>query len=234
MASPRISLLILCTFLAATPAFANDDLSGFYEGRIGEAQAILNLRVSNTVVSGWITQSTGYEIKLNGTLSEGRIVGVASTSRGASFFEAYREFSALVIVFRETGAVTGQAIEVRAEFSHAKETPSNDRAAVTGAQRDPQLVGTWRSDGRARMGDIVLPVKTQMTLGRNGRFSQTSDPVTDSKQGEWRSRAGTLEFRPQGGGAWSALGKYQVHGDQLITILPDNELQLWTREFQDQ
>lgn len=229
MASPRISFLILCTFLAATPAFANDDLSGFYEGHIGEATAILNLRVSNTAVTGWITQSTGYEIKLKGTLSEGRIMGVASTSRGASFFEAYREFGALVIVFRETGAVTGQAIEVRAEFSHAKETPSSDQTAVTDAQRDPQLVGTWTSEGRARMGDIVLPVTIQMTLGRNGRYSQTSEPVTDSKHGEWRSRAGTLEYRPQGGDAWSPLGKYQVHDDHLITILPDNEPQLWTR-----
>ena len=229
MALPRIPLLILCAFLSAAPAFSNDDLSGFYEGRIGEATAILTLNVSNTVVSGWITQSTGYEIKLKGTLSEERIVGVASTSRGASFFEAYREFGALVIVFRETGAVTGQEVEVRAQFSQAKEKPISDQAIVTGAQRDPQLVGTWTSDGRARMGAIVLPVTIQMTLGRNGHFSQTSDPVTDYKQGEWRSRAGTLEFRLQVGGAWSALGKYQVHGDHLITILPDNEPQLWTR-----
>ena len=118
---------------------------------------------------------------------------------------------------------------MRAQFSHAKEKPNSDQAIVTGAQRDPQLVGTWTSDGRARMGAIVLPVTIQMTLGRNGHFSQTSDPVTDYKQGEWRSRAGTLEFRLQGGGAWSALGKYQVHGDHLITILPDNEPQLWTR-----
>lgn len=229
MASPRISLLILCALLSAISAFADDDLSGSYEGRIGEATAILNLRVSRTAVSGWITQSTGYEIKLKGTLSEERIVGVASTSRGASFFEAYREFGALVIVFRETGAVTGQEVEVRAQFSHAKEEPISDQAIVTGAQRDPQLVGTWTSDGRARMGAIVLPVTIQMTLGRNGHFSQTSDPVTDYKQGEWRSRAGTLELRQQGENAWSALGKYQVHDDQLITILPDNEPQLWKR-----
>jgi hypothetical protein len=234
MTLPRIALLIVCAFLAATPALANDGFSGSYEGRIGEAPAILNLRVSNTVVSGWITQSTGYEIKLRGTLSDGKIVGAASTSRGASFFEAYREFGALVIVFRETGAVTGQAIEVRSEFSPAKETPNSNQATSTGAQRDPQLVGTWTTRGLAHRGDMVLLVKIQMTLGRDGRYSQTSEPVTGSKQGKWRNRGGTLEYRPQESEVWSQIGDYQLRGDHLIMIIPDSAPRVWTREFQDQ
>ena len=88
MAFLRNRLFLFCVLFAATTAFADDNLSGLYKGRIGDAAAMLTLQVSGSGVSGRITQPSGNNIDLKGTFSEGRIVGAASTSRGASFFEA--------------------------------------------------------------------------------------------------------------------------------------------------
>ncbi|UCH48102.1 MAG: hypothetical protein JSU95_19080 [Betaproteobacteria bacterium] len=234
MVSRRILVLVFAAFLTAPAVFADDELSGLYEGRIGDATAVLNLRVSKTVVSGWITQFDGNDVNLKGSLSDGKIVGAASTSRGAGFFEAQRELDALVIVIREFGAVTGQAIDVRAKFSPTEAMPKSNRATSSSPKQDPTLVGTWTTRGLARQGDMVLPINIRMTLGRDGRYSQTSKPPTDSEQGEWRNRGRVLEYRPQESEAWSQIGEYQLYGDHLITIVPEREPQIWRRVTQDQ
>jgi len=223
------AILLVSSLLAAPASAVDDDLSGHYRGRIGDTPAVLNLRVSGSVVSGQIMQAGGADVDLNGTVSEGKMVGAASTSHGAGFFEAYREFGALIFLIHETGAVTGQSIEARAEFFPADESPQADQAAAADAQRDQRLVGTWTAHGLAYRGDMVLPVTMKMTLDPDGHYLHTSEPVTDSKQGEWRSRSGHLEYRPQDAHSWSALGEYRLHGNNLIIILPDDEPRVWTR-----
>ena len=225
----RLLFLLFCVMFAAPPIVADDDLSGIYEGRVGDKPALLNLRVSGSVVSGRITQAGGADVDLNGTLSEGKMIGAASTKRGAGFFEGYREFGALVFLIGETGAITGQLIEVRAEFFPADDSVLAERVAATPVQRDQGLVGTWTAHGLAHRGDMVLPVTMEMILGPDGHYSHNSEPVKESKQGEWRSRNGKLEYRPRDSEAWSALGEYRLHRDNLIIILPDSEPRVWTR-----
>jgi len=215
--------------LSGAAEASDEHLSGIYEGHIGPTPAMLTLRVSGSAVSGLIKRSEGPDISLNGTLSEGRIVGAASTSRGTGFFEAYREFGALIIVLRETGTVTGQVVEARTEFISTNEAKTEDQARTTAPQRDQKLVGTWTTHAHVPRGDMVLPVTSTMTLGRDGRYAHTSEPVPDSRQGEWRSHNGYLEYRPQDAGAWTELGQYQVHGETLVIVLPDTSPQLWSR-----
>ena len=220
-------LVYLCV---AVPAAADDsNFSGRYEGRVGGTPATLNLRVSGSIVSGRITRPGSATVELNGTAADGRIVGVATTSRGAGFFEAYREFGAVIIVIRESGTVTGQPIEARTEFLPAGESRASEAIAAETVQRDHDLVGTWVMQGPGRRGDMVLPVTTTMTLDASGGYSVTSEPPDASRKGEWRSRDGLLEYQPENGQAWSVLGEYRLHGDRLIVIPPDNEAQVWTR-----
>lgn len=226
---PRI-LPFLTFFLLAAPAAAEDDnFSGRYEGRIGDTPATLDLRVSGSMVSGRITRADSASIELNGTSDEGRIVGAATTVRGAGFFEAYREFGALIVVIRESGSVTGQPMEARAEFLPAGESSRSEEMVSDKDKRDHHLVGTWIMRGLGRRGDMVLPVTTTMTLDADGGYSASSEPPDESKKGEWRSRDGLLDYRPENGRAWSELGAYRLHGDRLIVILPGNEAQVWTR-----
>ena len=229
MAFLRNRFFLFCVLFAATTAFADDNLSGLYKGRIGDASAMLTLQVSGSGVTGRITQSSGNNIDLKGTFSEGKIVGAASTRRGASFFEAYREFGALVILIRESGAVTGQEVETRAEFFPTEETTGSDTSASALPQRDQELVGTWTARGLASRGDMVLPVTTEMTLGPDGRYSEISEPTSESKRGQWRSADKRLDYRPRDTDAWSPLGEYRLHGDKLITILPGDDPRVWTR-----
>jgi len=225
----RILFLLVCVLFTVPAIAADDDLSGRYEGHIGDTPAFLNLRVSGSVVSGQITQAGGAEVDLNGHMSEGNIVGAASTSRGAGFFEAFREYGALIVLIHETGEITGQPIEARAEFFPADASAEANPAVAIAVQRDQNLVGIWTARGLAARGDMVLPVTMEMTLGRDGRYSYTSEPVNDAKQGEWRTRSGHLEYQPQDAESWSALGAYRLHGDNLIIILPGNEPQVWAR-----
>ena len=227
--SLRALLFLIYAGFATTASASDADLSGHYEGRIGNTPATLNLRVTGSMVSGRISSADTADVELNGTSTDGRIVGAATTSRGAGFFEVYREFGALVIVIRESGPVTGQPIEARAEFFPADESPKTDNAVDTLAQRDQKLAGTWITRGLARRGDMVLPITTKMILGADGGYSQTSEPPEESRQGEWRSRNGYLEYRPPNAQAWSGLGEYRLHGDNLITIVPGDEPQMWTR-----
>ncbi len=231
MRSTLPRLLPFLVYLSVT-AFAtadDDNYSGHYEGRIGSTPATLDLRVSGSTVSGRITRPDSADVELNGTSAEGRIVGAATTVRGAGFFEAYREFGALIIVIRESGPVTGQAMDVRAEFLPAGESPATEEMVSETAQRDHDLVGTWVMRGLGRRGDMVLPVTTTMTLDAAGGYSATSEPPDESKKGEWRSRGALLEYRPATGQAWTELGTYRLHGDTLIVVLPGNEAQVWTR-----
>ena len=181
------------------------------------------------MVTGRITRPDSADIELSGTSTEGRIVGAATTSYGAGFFEAYREFGALIIVIRESGSVTGQAMAARAEFLPAGEAPTTEEVVSETVKRDHDLVGTWIMRGLGRRGDMVLPVTTTMTLDADGGYSAMSEPPDESKKGEWRSREGLLDYRPENGRAWSELGAYRLHGDKLIVILPGNEAQVWTR-----
>jgi hypothetical protein len=225
-------LLLLVLAGPARTALADETrLAGHYEGRIGSTPVMLDLRVSGAKVSGRITRAGG-DISLSGTSSNGRIFGAASTSGGAGFFEAYREFGALVIVIRETGQVTDEVIEVRGEFFPAEEkSVSNPSVTIATVERDPGLRGVWTSHQFGRRGDMVLPVTTEMNLAADGSYSETSDPPEEAKQGEWRSRDGYLEFRPPDAETWSALGEYRLHGDSLITILPGSEPRVWRRNL---
>ncbi len=225
----RILSFLLCISLSAFAAADPDNYSGRYEGRIGNTPATLDLRVSGSTVSGRISRPDSADVELNGTSAEGRIVGAATAGRGAGFFEAYREFGALVIVIRESGPVTGQAMEVRAEFLPAGESPTTEEPRSETVQRNRDLVGTWVMHGLGRRGDMVLPVTTTMRLDAAGAYSATSEPPDESKQGEWRSRGALLEYRPENGQAWSELGTYRLHGDTLIVVLPGREAQVWTR-----
>lgn len=227
--SPQLLPLLVLLWLAAPVAAQDDGFSGRYEGRIGDAPATLTLRVSDSVVSGRIARPDAVDVELNGTSADGRVVGVAITKRGAGFFEAYREFGALVMVIRESGTVTGQPLAVRVEFFPAVQSPKPDNADRTSAERDQNLVGIWTTRGLERRGDMVLPVTTVMVLGADGGYSASSEPPEESKKGEWRSQRGTLEYRPQNAEAWSALGEYRLHGDNLITILPEQVPRVWTR-----
>jgi hypothetical protein len=225
----RILPFLACFWFAASAAAGDDNFSGRYEGRMGDTPAILKLRVSGSMVSGQITRPGNGKVELDGTTVDGRIVGAATTSRGAGFFEAYREFGALIVVIRESGSVTGQPVEARAEFQPADESSTTEETVAEPAQRDHELVGTWVMRGLGRRGDMVLPVKTTMRLDANGTYSATSEPPDESRRGEWRSRDGLLEYQPGKDQSWSALGEYRLHGDKLIIILPGNEAQVWTR-----
>lgn len=229
MAFQRIRFCLLCVMFAATTAVAEDHLSGLYKGRIGDTTAILSLRVAGSEVSGQITRSGENKIELAGTFSEGKIVGAASTSGGVSFFEAHREFGSLVIIIFETGTVTGQAIAVRAEFAPTDGNTYEEQHDSIAVQRDPKLTGVWTTRGLVARGDIVLPATIKMTLGPDGGYFEITEPARDLKRGEWRSRSGFLEYRPRVGDAWTVLGEYRSHGDNLITILPDQEPRVWTR-----
>ena len=226
---PRILALLIQLCLAAPAAADDENFSGLYEGRIGDTPATLHLRVSGSIVSGRITRPGSAIVELNGTSAEGRIVGAATTGRGAGFFEAYREFGALVVVIRESGPVTGQTMEARAEFLPAGKSPTTEKAISETVQRDHGLVGTWVIRGPGRRGDMVLPVTTTMTLDADGTYSMTSDPPDEKTKGEWRSADALLEYRPTNGQAWSELGAYRLHGDKLIVVQPNNVAQVWTR-----
>jgi len=220
-------------FISATEA-DEGHFSGTYEGRIGGDSAILELNVSGTAVTGHITRSTGTTIELNGTLNDRGIIGAASTSRGTGFFEAYRELGALVFILSESGAVTGQTIEARAEFfaannAIADETSATEQSTPAVPQREPKLTGTWTTREYLAIGDMVLPVNSTMTLDPDGRYSRTSEPETISQQGQWRSLNGFLEYRAQESDAWTALGEYQLHGNNLILVKPNTQPQLWSR-----
>lgn len=217
--------LCVCAVLAA----ADEQLSGIYQGHVGAASATLTLRVSHSVVTGRITRSGGTDIDLNGTLSEGKIIGAASIGRATGFFEAYRELGALIVILSETGAVTGQSVELRAEFFPASETVVADKDDATAAQPDKALVGTWTTHSYERRGDMVLPVTSTMVLAADGDYSYKSEPITESKQGQWRSHDGRLEYRPKDAETWSTLGEYQLRGNNLIIMVPDRDPQLWTR-----
>jgi len=220
-------VLVLCGYAAF--AAADDPLSGIYEGRIGNTPATLTLSVTSAVVTGRITRSGAIDIELNGTMSEGKIVGAASIGHATSFFEAYRKLGALIVVLEETGAVTGQSVEVRAEFFPANQAGVTDRDGATAAQMDQALVGTWKTRTYEREGDMVLPVDSIMVLAPDGAYSYEAAPIAASRQGKWRSRDGRLEYRAKDASTWSALGVYQVRGDKLIVIVPEHDPQIWSR-----
>ena len=125
--------LMLC--VCAAYAAADDSLSGIYQGRIGSTPATLTLHVTNSVVAGRIKRAGATDIELNGTMSEGKIVGAASIGNANSFFEAYRKLGALVVVLEETGAVTGQNLVVSMhpkDRSVAFDTGASRYLAVSG------------------------------------------------------------------------------------------------------
>lgn len=230
-----LALLVVISACIISAAKADDGhFSGTYEGHIGGDSAVLELNVSGTVVTGRIARSMGTTIELNGTLTEGRIVGAASTSRGTGFFEAYRELGALVFILSESGAVTGQTIEARAEFFAADntirdETTVTEQSTPAAPPRDQKLMGTWTTREYLAIGDMVLPVTSAMTLDPDGHYSRESEPETISQRGQWRSLNGFLEYRAQESAAWTALGEYQLHGNNLILVKPNTQPQLWTR-----
>ena len=218
--------LMLC--VCAAYAAADDSLSGNYQGRIGSTPATLTLHVTNSVVAGRIKRAGATDIELNGTMSEGKIVGAASIGNANSFFEAYRKLGALVVVLEETGAVTGQTVELRAEFFPASESEVTDQQ-VAAVPTDQALVGTWKTRTYEREGDMVLPVDSTMVLCRDGAYSYKAEPTGASRQGQWRSYDGRLEYRVKDAASWSVLGVYQVRGDKLIIIVPERDPQIWSR-----
>jgi hypothetical protein len=220
--------LVLCGYAAF--AAADNPLSGIYQGHIGTTPATLTLRVTNSVVAGRITRSGATDIELNGTMSEGKIVGAASIGRATSFFEAYRKLGALIVILEETGAVTGQTAEVRAEFFPANQADDGtDQNGAAAEQLDQALVDTWKTRTYEREGDMVLPVDSIMVLAPDGAYSYKAEPIAASRQGHWRSRDGRLEYRAKDANTWSTLGVYQVRGDKLIVIVPEHDPQIWSR-----
>lgn len=229
MSAPRLALFLYCIALTA-PGTANDDhVSGRYEGRIGNTSASLDWRASSGNVTGRIIRADGNNIELSGEWSQDKVLGTATSRHGAGFFEAYREFGALVIIIEETGPVTGQPSAVRAEFFPATQAPDTAGGKQTEQQRDAKLVGTWSARGLAHRGDMVLPVISYMTLHTDGSYALTSEPDIESRSGQWRSRAGVLEYRPGDTQGWSPIGAYRLRGDTLITIEPSSEPRVWTR-----
>ena len=180
-------------------------------------------------VEGRIARRGAADIKLNGTMVEGKIVGAASIGGSTSFFEAYRKLGALVVVLEETGAVTGQTVELRAEFFPASEENVTEQQGIDAAPSDPDLVGTWKTRTYEREGDMVLPVDSIMVLAADGDYAYEAQPVSASRQGRWRSQAGRLEYRAKDAVTWSVLGTYQVRGDKLIVIVPERDPQIWSR-----
>ena len=221
-----LGALVFC--VSAALAATDDSLSGTYQGRIGTTPATLTLRVTDSVVKGRITRAGATDIELNGTMSEGKIVGAASIGGANSFFEAYRKLGALIVVLEETGAVTGQTVELRAEFFPASEPDVTDQPAVA-VPTDQALVGTWTTRTYEREGDMVLPVNSTMVLAADGAYSYKAEPTAVSRQGQWRSHEGRLEYRSKDAGTWSILGVYQVRGDKLIVIVPERDPQIWSR-----
>ena len=224
------TILTLAGAWVSASAYASDDsFSGRYAGRLGEAPATVELIVSGSMVTGHIKLEAG-RIDLKGTTDEGRLAGAAASGRGAGFFEAYREFGALIVIVRETGPVTGQSIETRGQFTRVEKSAANEiTAPADPTQRDPDLVGVWVSRAAGRRGSIALMITTTMKLDLDGSYSRSSDPPEQSIQGEWRNDDGLLEYRAEGIQSWSALGEYQLHGDSLITILPGKDPEVWTR-----
>lgn len=224
-----IALLgVLLHCVCAAYAATDDPLSGVYQGRIGTTPATLTLRVTDSVVTGRITRPGSSDIDLSGTMSEGKIVGAASIGSASSFFEAYRKLGALVILFEETGAVTGQTVELHAEFFPASEPEVADQQAAS-RPTDQALVGTWKTRTYEREGDMVLPVNSTMVLAPDGGYSYHAEPIAASRQGQWRSDGGRLEYRAKDASIWSILGVYQVRGDKLIVIVPEHDPQIWSR-----
>ena len=215
---PRILPFLICFLLAAPAAAEDDNFSGRYEGRIGDTPATLDLRVSGSMVSGRITRADSASIELNGTSDEGRIVGAATTVRGRARGPPDGAGP------RSSSPADGAPQSLPAGESSRSEEMVSDKD-----KRDHHLVGTWIMRGLGRRGDMVLPVTTTMTLDADGGYAASSEPPDESKKGEWRSRDGLLDYRPENGRAWSELGAYRLHGDRLIVILPGNEAQVWTR-----
>jgi hypothetical protein len=229
MRSLFVLLAALACCVTAVLAAADDPLSGTYQGRVGTAPATLTLRVTDSMVTGRITRPGATDINLKGTMSEGKIIGAASIGSATSFFEAYRKLGALIIVLEETGAVTGQTVELRAEFFPASEAQAADQQAAIATQRDQALIGTWTTRTYEREGDMVLPVDSTMVLAPDGEYFYRAEPVTASRRGQWRSHEGRLEYRVQDAATWSVLGVYQVRGDKLIVIIPEHDPQIWSR-----
>lgn len=226
------AMIFLCFGLAVmlsglSVAQAEDGFSGHYRGRLGEAPATLELHVSSTHVSGKILREGGPDIELKGTVSESRLVGAASSRGSTAFFEGYREFGAMVLVFRETGAVTAQESEIRAEFFPMQEAAQPSTAPAT--EHDRRLLGRWATQRLERQGDMVLPVRTEIVLQDDGRYSERSDAPAKASDGEWRSDSGYLEIKPAGAESWLRIGEYKVKGHHLITVLPQEEPLVWTR-----
>ena len=229
----RTTVVLMCLLLGPWPAYGSEDLSGHYSGRLGDTPALLELRVAGSSVSGTLSRQDKPDITLKGQVTEGRLIGAVSSSRGSGFFEGYREFGALVIVVREPGAVTGQELESRAEFAALTEAGAAEPIAKeSGAtiERDRNLAGTWTTQRLSSQGDMVLPVHTEMVLGSDGTYSERNDPDIGSTNGEWRSHSGTIEFRKQGADAWELIGDYRVHASHLITVAPQGEPLVWTRK----
>ena len=97
------------------------------------------------------------------------------------------------------------------------------------APPDQELVGTWTTHSYERRGDMVVPVTSIMVLAPDGDYSYESEPIAESKQGQWRSHNGRLEYLPKDADTWSSIGHYQLRGNNLIIIVPDRDPQLWTR-----
>ena len=213
-----------------TPAIAADNFTGSYTGRLGSAEAAMTLRSDGTVVSGSIKHAAGADIDLRGELQEGKVIGAAMSRQGAAFFEAWRELGGVIVVIREPGTVTGQAVETRGEFVLSAEPAATaDHQSTASVSRDAALVGTWLTRHLVTNGDMVLPVLTKMILDADGSYSESDDLNISSKSGQWRNEGGQIYYMAEGAEAWSSVGQYLLNGDRLITALPDTPPLVWLR-----
>lgn len=228
----KILTVTLLAF-ATSHALALDSLSGVYQGQVDGVEANLSLNEIGFSLIGRLQLANGYVIKLNGQRQGETAAGAAASAAGAANFELARNEGGVSLILEETAPLTGRTIRVRHEFREFSGSAGDVDLAE--GSRDLRLVGVWLGSEIRYAGDMVLRVAVSLQLLEDGRYLQADDAASQSmaasaQSGQWRIDRGILQLKRDERSDWSALGFYQLRGDDLQLINAEGQAQLWHRQ----
>lgn len=224
--------------------WVEESFTGQFTGRVGDAQAVVELEREDDEVYGEILADGYLYLLIVNVVGQGQAQGElydpqTNVTMPAEMTQQGDQLNLRLVA-------NGQPVALQFNRGDAPDTvaspDSTEPEAVPGGDRDPALIGAWSYQDVMTGGGMSVATILHMQVGADGRYSYGNARTMASgadfggdtgtggaDTGAWRTENNVIFVQPDGTAQWVPYARYEVSGNRLLLVFNDGSRQLWHR-----
>ena len=246
-ASPEPQASLSTVGLAAEQS-AEALFTGNFRGRVGDAQAVVELEREDGEVYGEILADGYLYLLIVNIVGQGQTQGELYDPQTNVTMPA--EMTQQGDRLNISLVANGQPVALQFTRGGAPDTatsadstdPETAPETAPEGNRDPALIGAWSYQDVMTGGGMSVATILHMQVSADGRYSYGNARTMASgadfggdtgtggaDTGVWRTENNVIFVQPDGATQWMPYARYEVSGNRLLLVFNDGSRQLWHR-----